>query len=57
MKVSLIAPLLGFIFVGLKLIFHIDVPEDIQHRFVSFSEEAVALAAIGYGIFKNHFKK
>lgn len=53
---TIIAPLLGFIFVGLKLFFHIELPEELQNSITSWVVNGVALAAILVGIIKNHFK-
>ena len=56
MAKTIIAPLLGFIFVGLSLILHIDLSEDLKQQITQFVTDGVALGVILYGIIKNHKK-
>jgi hypothetical protein len=56
MNRTIIAPLLGFIFVGLQLFFHIDIDEATKASISAWIGDGVALALILYGIWKNHQK-
>jgi hypothetical protein len=57
MSKTIVAPLLGFIFLTLQLIFKIDIDEVTKAAITSWVADGVALGIILYGIFKNHKKK
>jgi hypothetical protein len=54
---TVIAPLIAFVFLTLKLIFNIEVSEEIQAQIIDWVSSGVALGFILYGIFKSHKKK
>jgi hypothetical protein len=57
MSKTIIAPLLGFIFLTLSLVFHVDIDEQTKADLSTWVGDGVALALILYGIFKDHKKK
>jgi hypothetical protein len=57
MSKTIIAPIVGFIFIAIKMIWGIDFDEDFQQKVIDCITVGAGLAAIGYGIVKNHIKK
>lgn len=57
MSKTIVAPLLGFIFVTLSLVFKIDIDEATKAQITLWVSDGVALGFILYGIVKSHKKK
>jgi hypothetical protein len=57
MNKTIVAPLLGFIFVTLQLIFKVDIDEATKAQITLLVADGVALGAVLYGIYKSHKKK
>lgn len=56
MNKTIIVPLVGVLVIAVKLIFGINVSEDLQRQIADWLTIGVSLAATVYGIFKNHKK-
>ena len=57
MSRTIVAPLLGFIFLTLSIVFKIDIDETTKAQITAWVGDGIALGLILYGIFKNHKKK
>lgn len=56
MSKTIIAPIVGFLIVALKVVFGIEVPEEVGGQIVDFIVTGISLVALVYGIIKNHSK-
>ena len=54
---SIIAPIVATIFIFIKLVFGIDVPEDVIAQTIDATASGVAVGLVLIGIFKNHQKR
>jgi hypothetical protein len=57
MSKTIVAPLLGFIFLTLQLIFKVDIDETTKANISAWVGDGIALGLVLYGIYKNHNKK
>jgi hypothetical protein len=57
MSKTIVAPLLGFIFLTLQLIFKVDIDEATKANISAWVGDGIALGLVLYGIYKNHNKK
>ena len=57
MSKTIVAPLLGFIFLTLQLVFKIDIDEATKANLSAWVGDGIALVLVIYGIFKDHKKK
>jgi hypothetical protein len=56
MNKTIIAPLVGVLVIAVKLIFGIDINEDLQAQIIDWFIVGASLVTTVYGIFKNHKK-
>ena len=57
MSKTIIAPLLGFIFLTLQIVFHVEIDDQTKADLTIWVADGVALGLLLYGIYKNHKKK
>ena len=57
MSRTIVAPLLGFIFLTLQIVFKIDIDEATKQQITLWVADGFALGAVIYGICKSHKKK
>ena len=57
MSRTIVAPLLGFIFLTMQVVFKINVDEATKENLTAWVGDGIALAVVFYGIWKNHRKK
>jgi fructose-specific phosphotransferase system IIC component len=56
MNKTIIVPLVGVLVIAAKLIFGVNVSEDLQQQIADWLTIGASLVATVYGIFKNHKK-
>jgi hypothetical protein len=56
MNKTIIAPIIAFIFIAVKMVFGIDFDEEFQKKVIDFVTVGAGLVGVGYGIYKNHKK-
>jgi ABC-type Fe3+-siderophore transport system permease subunit len=54
---TIVAPLLGFIFLTLQFVFKVELDEQTKAGISEWVGDGIALALVLYGIFKDHKKK
>lgn len=52
---TMIAPFIAVIAITLQLVLGIELPQELQNDMTSTVASVVAIGAVVYGIFKNHF--
>lgn len=57
MAKTIIAPIVAFLIVAIKLIFGVELPEELGGQITDVIVVAASLAGVVYGIFKNHNTK
>jgi hypothetical membrane protein len=57
MSKTIIAPIVGFLVVLVKLVFGIELADDIVNQVIDTSVTVASLGLVLIGIFKNHKKK